>query len=247
MKVKIICSECFDEYVMDSSNTEKLTSSALDISHVSCDMTDNAVFELSCNKGHKHKYFISNPKYELLYDMGVSAYLDGYYREACLDFAACIERFHEYCVYAMLCQNSNNITGEIDNMWKVIKNQSERQYGAFVVLYTNTIGKPPTEQKRKWVEFRNDITHKGKIPSKKEAYDYAKYVCEYIKEKYTELSAKNDMHNGVIPKLRSLLEEDKEIRGISVTTFLLSVLIGNSSFEKEMDSFDEKYKLFYEK
>ena len=56
--------------------------------HYSIEITDKLLYEFYDVNGKLNRFFITNPKYELLFDMGMCAYLKGFYREAVLDFAA---------------------------------------------------------------------------------------------------------------------------------------------------------------
>ena len=228
LRINIPCNTCSDEW--DSVQ----------------DIPDNQIFEFCCPAGHKNKIHLQNPRYELLFDMGLSAYKDGYYREACLDFAACIERFHEYCLYVMLEDKREEDKREffqdtsiIENMWKLISAQSERQYGAFVVLYTKMFGQVPVNQTRKYIEFRNDVTHKGKFPDGNETIDYAKYVAKYIEEIYRELSSKIVLCIGSPLKTSITHQKVKDIdSAMVIPTFLFCICNQKQSFEQAMEIYN---------
>ena len=246
MKIKLFCQECFQSFVTNSTSIDEAAFREANFFQTAQDITDNNIMEFCCNAGHKNYCFIQNPKYELLYDMGYSAYKDGYYREACLDFAASIERFHEFCLYVMLLQNEHETISNLEKMWAQISKQSERQYGAFIVLYTKVMGGPPRGQVNKYLEFRNNVTHKGTIPSKEETFDYAKYVSDYIGEIYRSLEAKNNMMNAVFATLPALLEYKKPISTQVIPTILSSVCRGQC-FEDAIESHENMFALMYGK
>lgn len=234
LRINIPCNTCSDEW--DSVQ----------------DIPDNQIFEFCCPAGHKNKIHLQNPRYELLFDMGLSAYKDGYYREACLDFAACIERFHEYCLYAMLQDKQEFFrdTSIIEEMWKEINKQTERQYGAFFVLYTSVFERIPVKQTRKYIEFRNDVTHKGKFPNKNETIEYAKYVAEYIEQIYRELSSKTTLllWSDSLLKTYPIRQKERDIIEImGISTFLSCICKQEMSFEQAMETYNMLFPHIYNK
>jgi len=142
------------------------------------ELRDDLTFNLECPLGHKSVIIYNAPKFELLFDMGASALLDGYGREAVSSFAAAHERFHEFGIKVLLAKQ--NVSKEqFLATWKLVASNSERQLGAYYFLYLLQFGVyPPTSQKR--VEFRNNVIHKGYIPTWTEASGYAEYVYNYI-------------------------------------------------------------------
>lgn len=142
------------------------------------ELRNDLTFHLECPHGHRWVLIYNAPKFEILFDMGASALLDGYGREAVSSFAAAQERFHEFCIKVFLM--TRNVSKEqLLNTWKLVANQSERQLGAYYFLYLLQFNSsPPTNIKR--VEFRNNVTHKGYVPTLLQAKDYAEYVYDYI-------------------------------------------------------------------
>ncbi len=69
---------------------------------------------------------------------------------------------------------------KIDSTWKEMSRQSERQLGAFLVLYLYLTKDSYGLLKRKMIEQRNDIIHRGKLPSKQEAIEFGKYAFDSI-------------------------------------------------------------------
>lgn len=58
---------------------------------------------MHCSHGHKTTTIVQNPKYEILFDIGANAIVDGYYREAVSSFTSSLERFYEYSI-KILCK-----------------------------------------------------------------------------------------------------------------------------------------------
>jgi hypothetical protein len=166
------------------------------------ELHDDLTFNLECPLGHKSVVIFNAPKFELLFDMGTSALLDGYGREAVSSFAAAQERFHEFGIKVLLAKQ--NISKEqFLATWKLVASQSERQLGAYYFLYLLQFNAPPpTNPKR--VEFRNNVIHKGYIPTSTEAADYAEYVYDYI------LGTLKTMQPSLSPQINQVCKDDVE-------------------------------------
>jgi hypothetical protein len=166
------------------------------------ELRDDLAFHLECPLGHKSVIIYNAPKFEILFDMGVSALLDGYGREAVSSFAATQERFHEFGIKVLLAKQ--NVSKEqFLATWKLVASQSERQLGAYYFLYLLQFNAPaPTSSKR--VEFRNNVIHKGYIPTSTEAADYAEYVYDYI------VGTLKTMQPPLSPQIHQVCKDDLE-------------------------------------
>ncbi len=63
---------------------------------------DDGRYEVTCPKGHKSVTILQQQKFEVLFDIGAYAIVDGYYREAVSSFTSSLERFYEFFVKAVL-------------------------------------------------------------------------------------------------------------------------------------------------
>lgn len=211
------------------------------------ELTDSYYYEFTCQKGHKNKFFLALPRYAILFDMGISAYLDGYYREAVMDFAASYERFHEYCIYLILWNEKSLQSDDLAVLWKQMAHQSERQLGAFTALYYKQLGKIPVDYPRKAVEFRNDVTHKGYFPTKEETYQYALNVAEHIKAIIPTLSEHYGFDpRGNYPALRIAQEKGGGVEGHLYPTVITQYSCGND-FDESIERFKKQFHNYYEK
>jgi len=168
MKIKFSCPKC---YVVENPK---------DVFDVELEMRDDGIYELKCARKHKSKIYTSIPKFEVLYYLGSKAYWEGYYFEAVATFAASLERFHEFCIEALLLMKGIDHQ-KIFDTWKTMKNQSERQIGAFYFLYLSELDKEP-QNIQKLKSLRNDVFHQGKIPTSNETLKYGEDVLKYIFE-----------------------------------------------------------------
>jgi hypothetical protein len=130
---------------------------------------------LRCKQGHTTVVTLPIPEFDLLFDFGCSAMLDGYPREAVTTFATSFERFAEFTCRFLLARG--NVSFErIDAWWKEVATSSERQMGSFVALWISHFRSPPPLLPRKQVEIRNKCVHQGRIPPESEARAYGEAV-----------------------------------------------------------------------
>jgi hypothetical protein len=149
------------------------------------DLNDDGAYVLTCDFGHEIRFALQNLRYELLYESGIVAMLCGFHRETVASIASALERFFEFVTHAILAHRS--VDDEPSRAaWKEVASQSERQVGAFLYLYlaefkrafTTPNGRRPY---KKLSEFRNDVIHKGHIPSRTQTEEYARDVYEIVR------------------------------------------------------------------
>ena len=191
MKLLLTCVDC----LVDDQST----------SLVNVDLRDDGFYELTCAKGHRSANLLQNQKYQLLFESGALALLDGYRREAVFGFASALERFLEFYV-KVICLKHNIAYEELENCWKDVKKQSERQLGAFIFLYllenkthTRFLKKRVTREgkvKDGWdiQAFRNDVIHAGYVPTYDEVVQYGDHVFDTIESILGEMGPEADEH-----------------------------------------------------
>lgn len=140
---------------------------------------DDSYYELTCSSGHTTATVLQQHKFEILFDIGAHAILDGYYREAVSSFTSSLERFYEFSIRVILekCSESDDL---FLAAWKKVSSQSERQLGAFIFLWASMFKEDPSLLSQGMTTFRNEVIHKGKIPTKEEAMKYGDAVLEAI-------------------------------------------------------------------
>ncbi len=144
------------------------------------ELHDTGVVVGTCPNGHGQTIIVQNHKFELLFESGGLALLDGHTREAVSSFHAALERFYEF--YIRVIGLKHNIPSTVmEKGWKEISNQSERQYGAFCALYLLE-NKSAFHLDEKLVRFRNDVIHKGYMPGQKKVIDYAGKLLSIMTE-----------------------------------------------------------------
>jgi hypothetical protein len=173
MKLPIACMEC------------SLESQSVDV-FARIEFRDDGRYEAVCPKGHKIVVVLQEQKFEILFDIGAYAVTDGYYREAVSSFTSALERFYEFFIRVVLYERGID-ESILEDSWKLVSRQSERQLGAFIFLYTREFGTSPRILKEKEVHFRNDVIHRGKIPSKQEALEYGQIILDLIRPTLREI------------------------------------------------------------
>ena len=151
-------------------------------------MSDDQVLKIECKFGHIEYTIVNQLKFEILSEFAVCAIVDGYYREAVMSFASSLERLHEYYI-SIICKTLKiNEIGFVES-WKDIKNQSERQLGAFkfVFLLEEKISSAGLSNNK--IEFRNKVVHKGFFPERAEAIDFGQSVADITTTIISKLKA----------------------------------------------------------
>jgi hypothetical protein len=168
VRLLIPCMKCLQEFGKPSGEFARV------------EFRDDGKYEITCSYGHEATTILQQQKFEVLFDIGAHAILDGYYRESVSSFAASLERFYEFSIRAFLSKASGS-----DNLfktcWKLVSSQSERQLGAFIYLWASTFNAPPALLSNTQVSFRNDVVHKGKIPTKEEAIAFGDSVLNVLR------------------------------------------------------------------
>ncbi len=212
MRILLNCMQCFKE-----------KGSPSDLFYFAV-VQDNGLYRMKCEYGHQTITCLQQQKFEVLFELAANAVIDGYYRESVSSFTASFERFMELylCVIRLKCGVPDD---KFLNAWNTIAAQSERQLGAYVFVYLMENGEPPPLLKPKLVTFRNDVIHKGRIPTREQAVEYGQSVLEIIapilhdlKERYVEhVSTVVRQH---VIETRAHIEEPQHVSFMSIATII---------------------------
>lgn len=156
------------------------------------ELEDDNAYVGTCHNGHTMKTSLQNVRFELLFESGIVAMLMGFNREAVADIIAALERFYEFSIEVFM-QRAAIEPGQYDEAWKLMK-LSERQLGAFLMLYLEAFKRPFLIGKARtafdeWTQFRNGVIHQGQFPSATKVQNYARYVYELIRDARRQLKA----------------------------------------------------------
>lgn len=179
MNLSTPCSVCISEMM-------KSGQSQAQISWVSATLQYEGVFGVTCQKGHKTTVAAHGAQHETLYFIAMNAFKDGYYREAVVSFASSMERFYEFFMrMTHHCTNKDKPEFEkekkrFDANWKLMAKQSERQLGAYISCTEFMHGETAKTMSGTKVAFRNDVVHKGVIPTRVKTLNFGQEVCDVI-------------------------------------------------------------------
>ena len=193
---------------------------------VEVEIDDRGTYTATCAEGHRFVCHLGNPKFEILYEMALLAYSDGYTREAVATLAAASEEFYRFFVTLILAKrgfSEESKQDELKAFWKQV-NRSEAQLGAFAAIHILEKGSVPSFPDRQAVEFRNRVIHQGQIANASEVAVYGQKILSFILPLYDEyrLSAPYLFASGFARYSKVEQEE-----GVRVSTHLYSTALRN--------------------
>ncbi|GAA5532343.1 hypothetical protein [Deinococcus aluminii] len=164
---------------------------------VPVEFADSAVHDVICPAcGARYVVFVRKHKFEVLFDLGTRALMDGYAREAVASFAAALERFFEFYVRSFALERAAGTEGDftealaaLEGTWRHVASQSERQVGMLALAYLLREGRAPDflTPGALGADFRNRVIHRGYLPRREEVEAYAARVFALIDRLLTEL------------------------------------------------------------
>ncbi|QGY38567.1 hypothetical protein [Bacillus sp. A260] len=174
LNIYIQCAQCIKSNQLNSSNNQ-------DFQFYKVPVNEEGVYNFICYRGHETTAISPYEKYQILFQMGANALLEGYYFESVGCFIASVERFREWTIKFIWYLNGIN-EKKSDDLWnKHFKNSSERQLGAFSAMFIDHFKEPPLIFDGKQSSFRNKVLHKGIIPTRDETYKFGEYVFGYLR------------------------------------------------------------------
>jgi hypothetical protein len=200
MIVQLFCPKC--AYAVSKSLVDY---AEIDVPLPMSRLSDDGKYQVVCSNGHTSTVVLRNLKFELLFEMGINAIVDGYTRESVSSFSAALERFYEF--YWRVAQAHLSISDDVTNTaWKVLSNQSERQLGAYVSASLLLMKESPRLlSPNREVPFRNNVIHKGCLPVAEEAIEFGDVVMALINEGLEKLrriapEALKAVYESLLPK-----------------------------------------------
>jgi hypothetical protein len=166
MKVEFPCPRCRSELApevkaMTDHPTPKLVGEVL----------NGGIVRAKCKASHELTVVMSDPLFDLMFELAALALVDGHYREAVLGIATSLERFYEFCI--RIVAHRQRVQAEaFKEAWKHVK-RAERQFGAFVLCYLLDTKRPFDAKSIEACKgLRNRTTHEGYIPTREEAMTF---------------------------------------------------------------------------
>jgi hypothetical protein len=184
MKVLATCITCMKK----ASEALLFTGTSSSVKFLPAEMDNDGIVYLTCDSGHKTAMLHRNRKHQILFESGCLALLDDYTNEAVSSFSAALERAYEFFV-KVAYRKLGVCSSLLESSWKHIATQSERQFGAFVLLYP-VVSFESFDLPQKIPELRNKVIHRGYIARPDEVFEYAKTVFSLIRKIVQVLSDK---------------------------------------------------------
>ncbi|VVO64208.1 hypothetical protein [Pseudomonas fluorescens] len=184
MQVYLSCSDCLRDYerhLKATDSKDHIYNQRKRLSTYAVQLTNDISYEVRCDFGHSSAVFINMFNHEILFEIGVHSFLDGYYREAVTSFAASLERFYEFAIRSIAIHYGLPGTEEL-KCWKSISSQSERQLGSYIYLHAIHFKGQPKLLSQDKITLRNSSIHKGQIPTYEEAMEFGEEVLSILSE-----------------------------------------------------------------
>jgi len=207
------------------------------------DYYEEALAYIECSKGHKSAILLQSQKFEVLLESAANALIEGYTLEAASSLSSAYERFFEFAIN-VFCKKSNTSKEALEETFKQVSKQSERQVGGFLFLHLLTFGNHYTLNK-KIPELRNKVIHQGYIPAPNEVADFGELIYNEI---FTitalmKSSLSNEMQQVVIDTVQRRNEKIPQGIPRATTTgtmfFSLAMAEQKSSFQEALESYRE--------
>ena len=226
MKIKFSfhCNKCFEVTDQSEQAYKKMPNYEFQF-----EVNDENLYEGICEHGHPMFFSVQEEKFEILFDFAAIALLDGYTKEAVSTLASSFERFVEFFIKVTCAHNSIG-EEEFLKTWNKMKNQSERQLGAFYILQLIEFGSTKYLLDENMVKFRNKVIHQGYIPSTEDTIKYGNYVLSTIFKILKELKIK---HSASIFKaiIWDVKEKKKNTKDNQFITLSKPTIINLSAYE----------------
>ncbi|MDP3581876.1 MAG: hypothetical protein Q8S39_08060 [Ignavibacteria bacterium] len=224
------CHNCKeDEYKKRKSNIVYYVSANI--------VNDDGYFEFTCPNNHRNRVILIAPKFDILFMIGENAVLDGYFREAISSFHTSLERAYEEYIRFMgfLDKIPESVS---DKTWKHLVKQSERQFGAFTVLWLTKHKEDPKTLPEKYITLRNNVIHNGYLPSMQQTIEFGKSIIEVIEPIFKEVVKHELFYKYLDSKihLEKYVKSEGSLTRLHIMTGIRKKVESNEDFEKHLDT-----------
>jgi len=158
------------------------------------ELDDSGVVYVECRWAHKSAVIFDARRYQMLLRSGAKALLAGFSSESIASLAAALERAYEFYI-RVVCRHRSIPLQRIEDTWKEMKSQSERQLGAFMLLYLLEMQKP-LPLNPEIPAIRNRTVHQGRIAKEQDARRFGGLVFARIMEIEVALQQYPEAVNG---------------------------------------------------
>lgn len=164
---------------------------------------DDNWYKFICPFGHENYFRVQLLRFQILFDMGVSALAKGYLREAIISTYSALEDLSR--MFCLVYAEANGLNAAQINELSNALTLSERRTGAFelALALTKSEGVAVLRSKsRSWRELRNKIVHEGHFPSRdiaikhcEQLYTFMNLVCREMARQYPDIVEKAVLTN----------------------------------------------------
>lgn len=158
-----------------SSSAKPVSEPVKDAKELAAAEVHSGKLTVTCANGHTVETAFSIPEFELLFDCALWDLLDANAVAAVVLFHVSFERFMEFACRFLMAWKNVSLEG-IDEWWKLVARQSERQLGSFHSLWISEFKRRPPQLDQKLIKLRNELVHKGKISTSDKAKEYGQAV-----------------------------------------------------------------------
>lgn len=207
------------------------------------DYYEEALAYIECSKGHKSAILLQSQKFEVLLESAANALIEGYTLEAASSLSSAYERFFEFALN-VFCKKNNVSKEALEETFKQVSKQSERQVGGFLFLYLLTFGSHYTLNK-KIPELRNQVIHQGYIPTPDEVAKLGEHIYKEIASitALIKSSLANEMQQVVMDTVQRRNEKipKETLRATTTGTMFFSLAMAEQkdSFQEALTSYKE--------
>jgi len=121
---------------------------------------------------------ITDSRFQILFEIALNHLSRGQYRDAVVTAQAALERYREFIIRASTVKDGTH--SGFNELWKIMKKQSERQIGAYHATIFGHTGAVGQDLSNRLISFRNEIVHNGILPEKESTTDYCTAVLEIM-------------------------------------------------------------------
>ena len=170
MKVIAACPTCILEHSKGGKQPR--------FNPIAGELDDNGSIHVTCEHKHYGIVVYNARRYDVLVRSAARAFLDGYTNEVVSVMSSALERVYEFYI-RVSCRAKGLSSEQIEEVWKGVAAQSERQFGAFQFLYALD-HQQPFQLPKSVTETRNKVIHRGKIVRENEALEFSECVFTII-------------------------------------------------------------------
>lgn len=163
------------------------------------------VYDISCPNGHTFSANVLVHDFQKLFELAVDALVDERWRDSISNLIASYEKFME--LFIRVVMKSNNVNKSVfDENLKHVSRYSERQIGAFVILFTLQFQKKPQLLSNKQSEIRNKVIHQGYFPTQSEAVTFGTDVLKFMRDTLSRIEQSDQLRKELIRSINDQVD-----------------------------------------